>query len=70
MKISNKVLSEMVFSHSRVCYNARCKNAEKNTFLIVALAKCRKQLKTKKKYKEIIFYILRWNGRYQRKMML
>ena len=29
MKISNKVLSQMVFSHRRVCYNARCKNVEK-----------------------------------------
>ena len=29
MKISNKVLSEMVFFHSRVWYNARCKNVEK-----------------------------------------
>ena len=28
-KISNKVLSEIVFSHSRVCNNARCKNVEK-----------------------------------------
>ena len=28
MKISNKVLSEMVFSHSRVCYKARCKTVE------------------------------------------
>ena len=31
MKISNKVLSEMVFSHSRVCYNAKCKNVKKKT---------------------------------------
>ena len=73
MKIWNKVLSEMVFSHRRVCYNARCKYVEKkNTFLHVALAKCKKQQqqhKTKKNiyiyiHKEIIFYILRWNGRY------
>ena len=48
MKISNKVLSEMVFSHSRVCYNARCKNVEKNTFLHVELAKCKKQQQQQK----------------------
>ena len=71
MKISNKVLSEMVFSHSRVCYNARCKNVEKKN-LNVALARCKKQqqqeIKKKKYiyiyiyiyiYKETIFYILR-----------
>ena len=29
-----------------------------------------KKQNKKKIYKEIIFYILRWNGRYQRKLML
>ena len=75
MKISNKVLSEMVFSHRRVCYYARYKNVEKNTFLHVALAKCKKTKKNKNKkkkneYKKIIIYILHLNDRYQRKMML
>ena len=54
MKFSNKVLSELVFSHSRVCHSARCKNVEekKNTFLHVALAKCKKQQQQNTKIKK------------------
>ena len=60
MKNWNKVLSEMVFSHSRVwvCYNARCKKQNKTkqkTFLHVALAKCKKQQQQKKKKKKYIY---------------
>ena len=58
MKISNKVLCEIVFFHSSVCYNARCKNVEKKnkkqkkTFIHVALAKCKQQQKKNKKNKK------------------